>query len=230
MTEKHQLFSHPRTLTGRKVKQLRSKGLTPGNIYGHKIKSLNIQLESKPFLKIYSQIGESTLAYLQVEGEKEDRPVFVNGLVKDPVTGQLLHITFHQVDLKEKVTAPVPIKLVGEPIAEKEKLGIMVQQLDELEVEALPTNMPEHVEIDVTDLAVVGAHITIADLKLDTSKLTIKTAPDAIVVQIEALAKEEVVAPPAAAEGEVAPVVAAEGEAPAVPAAEKPETKPKAEK
>jgi large subunit ribosomal protein L25 len=230
--EKHEILGRLRTVVGRKVKKLRSKGVVPANVFGKKIKSVNIQLESKPFLKLYSVIGESTLAYLKVESEKEARPVFVTGLVRDSVTGELLHVTFHQVDLKEKVTAPVPIKLIGEPLAEKEKLGIMVQQLDELEVEALPTDMPEHIEVDVVGMAEVGAHITVADLKLDATRLTVKTEAGTIVVQIEALAKEEVAAPaPTAAESEAVPVVAAEGEAPSAPApAAKPEPKPKTEK
>jgi large subunit ribosomal protein L25 len=231
--EKHEIQSQPRILSGRKVKQLRSKGLTPGNVFGKKIKSVNIQFETKPFLKIFSKIGESTLAYLRIGGEKEDRPVFITDTVKDPAGGQLLHVTFHQVDLKEKVIAPVPIKMIGESLAEKEKLGILVQQLDELEVEALPADMPEHIEVDVSGLAEVGTHIMVSDLKLDISKLTVKTDPGIIVVQIEALAKEEVAppAPEAVVEGEV-PVEGApevEGEVPA-PTAEKPEVKPKPEK
>jgi large subunit ribosomal protein L25 len=234
--EKHEIQGQPRTVTGKKVKKIRSKGLTPGNVFGKNIKSVSVQIETKPFMKIFSQIGESTLAYLKVSGEKEDRPVFITNLAKDHVTGLLLHVTFHQVDLKEKVTAPVPIKLLGEASAEKEKLGIMVQQLDELEVEALPTDMPEHIEIDISGLAEVGSHITVSDLKLDASKLTVKTDPSTIVVQIEALAKEEIVATPTVAVGEVGPVPA-EGEAtgavPTTAASEtppKPEAKPKAEK
>jgi len=204
------------------VKQLRSQGLTPANIFGKKIDSLNNSVDSKTFIKFASSVGESTLVYLQLDSEKDTRPVLIREIVRHPVTGQVLHVTFNQVNLKEKVSAPVPVELIGEPVAEKEKLGIMVQQLDELEIRALPTDMPEHVQIDVTGLAEVGAHIKVSDLKLD-SKLEVETDPDTTIVQIEALAKEEVapVVVPAAEEGLPAEAEAKEGEA--LPAEDKKE-------
>lgn len=206
------LKAFKRSVLGRKVKTLRSKGLSPANIFGNKIPSLNISVETKPFQKLFTVAGESTLVYLEVEGEKETRPVFVRDVVKHSVSGDILHVVFHQVNLKEKVLAPVPVQLVGEPQAEKDKLGIMVQQLDELEIKALPTDMPEHIQIDVTSLAEVGAHIKVADLNLD-SKLEVQTDPDTTIVQIEALAKEEAapVVAPTTPEGE-AGVTAEEGE------------------
>ncbi len=229
--EKPKITCQPRIISGHKVKKLRAQGLTPANVYGKKIKSTNIQLDTKKFINLYPRIGESTLVYLQVAGEKEDRPVFISDLVLHPVSGSLQHVVFHQVDLKEKVTAPVAIKLVGESEAEKEKLGILVQQLDELEVEALPTDMPEHIEVEISGLSVAGANIKVADLKIDTAKLTVKTDPGTIIVQIETLAKEEEVVPSPPAEGTIpaegAPVP--EGATPATAAApEKSEPKPKA--
>ncbi len=215
---KHELKVQSRTVSGRKSKLLRQKGLIPGNIFGKKIKSHAIQVDQKTFSQVFSEAGESSLIYLHLDTDKDARPVFVRERSVHPVTGDLLHISFNQVDLKEKVTAPVSIILVGEAPAEKEKLGILVQQVDEIEIEALPTDMPENIQVDVSGLAEVGAHISIGDLKLDTSKLELITDPTGIIVQIEALAKEEVapvVETPAAEE--TAPV--AEGEAASTPTA-----------
>lgn len=198
---KHTLKVSPRELAGRKVKTLRSKGILPANIFGKDLKSLNVSVDTKTIQKLYAQIGESTLLYLEVEKEKESRPVFIRQFVKNPVTGLPLHASFNQVNLKEKVLAPVPLELVGIAPAEQEKLGIMVQQLQDLEVFALPTDMPENIQVDISALTSEGSAITVGDLKLD-SKLEVKTDPETIVVKIEALAKEEVepvVAP--AAEG-----------------------------
>ena len=181
----------PRQTLGRKVKKLRAQGVVPANVFGKKIPSVNLQLSTKDFQKKYSEVGESTLVYLQVEGEKTDRPVMVSQVTRDPVTGNILHVSFRQVDLKQKVTAPVTVKLTGEAPAEKEKLGILVQQLDEIEVEALPADLLDHVDVDVSGLAEVNQAIFAKDLKLD-SKLALKTEPDAIVAKIEPLAKEEV--------------------------------------
>ncbi len=219
--EKHTLKIHQRTLLGRKVKALRRQGQVPGNIFGKNIKSEAIQTDAMDFAKVYQAVGESTLVYLKTEGSKEDRPVLVREVTRDPVSGQVLHVAFNQVSLKEKITAPVSIKITGEAAAEKEKMGIMVQQLHEVEVEALPTDMPENISVDVASLAAVDDMILVKDLVLD-AKVTVKTDPEAIVVKIEKLAAEEKVEAPAAVEGEVpaegteaAPVAETPTEAPA---------------
>lgn len=195
---KHTLSFQTRTLTGRKVKSLRREGLTPAVVYGKKTKTESIQVNTKEFVKLFSQIGESTLVYL---GE---RPTLVRDVTYDAVSGLPLHVDFLQVDLKEKVKANVPVKLVGEAPAEKDKLGVLVQQLEEIEVEALPTDMPEHIEVDVAILTEVDQAIHVKDLKL-SSKVEVLSDADQIIAKIEPMAKEEPV--------EVAPVAAVEGAA-----------------
>jgi large subunit ribosomal protein L25 len=208
---KHSLSAKNRTIVGRAVKHLRKSGEIPANVFGKNLKSVLVQINSKEFSKLHSQVGESTLVYLEVENEKDPRPVLIREVVLHPVSGSILHISFNQVDLKEKVTAPVSVELVGEAPAETSHLGILVQQLNEIEVEALPTDMPERIELDVSGLADVGASIIVGDIKI-SKNVTLLTPADTLVVKIEPLAKEEVVAAPVPAEGEV-PV---EGAAPAV--------------
>lgn len=164
-------------------------------------------------MDLVKKTGESSLIYLQIEGEKSDRPVMVSQITSHPVTGDLLHVSFHQVDLKEKVVASVALKIVGESPAEKDKLGILVQQLDELVIEALPTDMPDHIDVDVSPLSEVGSQITIADLK-PNPKYVFKTDPDTTIVKIEALAKEEKEEKPLTTEipPEVGPTTAPEEE------------------
>ncbi|MEK7504105.1 MAG: 50S ribosomal protein L25 [Patescibacteria group bacterium] len=192
---KHSLVSQIRTVTGRKVKALRKSGLTPAVVYGKKTKTESIQVNTKEFVKLFSQIGESTLIYLG------DRPTLVRDVTYDAVTGLPLHVDFLQVDLKEKVKANVPVKLIGESPAEKEKLGVLVQQLEEIEVEALPTDMPEHIEVDVTILAEVDQAIHVKDLKI-SSKVEVLSDGGQIIAKIEPMAKEE---PVAVAEVEAVP-------------------------
>lgn len=217
------LAVQPRKIYGRKVKTLRAGGTTPGNVFGKNISSQGIQMDPMAFRKLYHEVGTSGLIYLQVEGEKEPRPVIISAVHLHPVTDQLLHVDFHQVSLKEKIVAPVAVRLVGEAPAEKEKLGIVVQQLDEVEVEALPTDMPQYLEAQISGLTGVGSAVTVGELKWDAAKLTVKTAPETIVVKVEPLAKEETEEKPA-----VAPV---EGELPAEGAAApvKEEAKPEEE-
>jgi large subunit ribosomal protein L25 len=199
---KHSLSVQPRVLTGRAVKKLRAQGLVPANIFGNHIDSVNVQVNTKTFSKLFNEVGESTLIYLQVEGEKEERPVLVREVVNHPVSGQLQHISLNQVNLKEKVTAPVSLVLEGEAPAVTEKAGILVQQLDEIEIEALPTDMPENITIDISSLKAVDDAIAVKDLHLDSSKIKVETDLESIIVKIEPLAAEEPVEAPAPAAGE----------------------------
>jgi large subunit ribosomal protein L25 len=227
MANKHSLSVQPRTVIGRKVKQLRHAGLVPANVFGKNAESANIQMPVKDFSNAYAEVGESTLLYLSVDGEKEARPVLVREVTRHPVTSEILHIDFNQVSLKEKVTAPVKIELTGEAPAEKEKLGILVQQLDEVELEALPTEMPEHLEVSVEKLIAVDDAILVKDLPLDYSRITIKSDPEAIIVKIEPLPAEEPVEE-VPVEGEAAES-AATGEAEGETSEEKPAAEEKTE-
>lgn len=213
--EKHTLKVAERKITGHKVKALRASGLAVANVYGKGVKSVSIQVDAKEFAKVYQSVGESTLVYMQIEGEKEDRPVLVRKVVYHPVSGKILHIDFNQVSLKEKITAPVSIELTGESPAVKAAAGILVQQMNEVEIEALPTDMPEHITVDISILAEVDQAIYVKDLKID-SKLTLKEDLESIIVKIEKLAAEEKVEAPVVAEGETPATEGSE----AAPAAE----------
>lgn len=189
---KHTFPVEPRLVTGRKVKQLRKTGIVPAGVFGKTIESVNVQLDSKLFLKLRKIIGESALLYLQIKGDSAERPVLVREVTVHPVTGELLHVSFNQVSLKEKVTANVSITTTGESPAERDKLGILVQQLDEVEIEALPTDIPEGFTVDISVLTEVDTSIAVKDLVVDTSKITITTDPESIIAKIEPLAAEEV--------------------------------------
>ena len=206
---KHSLKAQNRQVTGRKVKSLRATGHIPANIFGKDIPSQSIQVNTKEFAKVHREVGEPTLVYLQLAEDKTERPTLISDVVIHPVTDQILHVSFHQVNLKVKVTAKVPVTIEGEAPAEKDGLGILVQQLDEVEIEALPTNMPQGLKVDISLLTDVNQAIHVKDLKLDTTHLTLKTDPEAILVKIEPLAKEE------KAEAPITPIegaVPAEGE------------------
>src|SRR3989344_5017909 len=104
--DKQILNAEERKITGRKVKKLRKTGMLPGNIFGKKIKSLSVAIKTQDFNKVYKEVGETGLLELQIG--KDNRAVLVANVQKDPVSDVPLHVDFHQVDLKEKVTADVP--------------------------------------------------------------------------------------------------------------------------
>lgn len=192
--EKVTLTAQPRSVKGRKVSKLREEGIIPANIFAKNTESRAIEINRDIFNRVYQKAGETTLIELIVGEEKT--PVLISNVQYNPLTNEHIHVDFHAVNLKEKVTATVPVELVGESPTEKSGLGTVVLQLDEIEVEALPMDLPEKFEIDATLLTEVDQTIFVKDLKVDSSKVEIKEELDAIVVKVEPPQKEEVVAPP----------------------------------
>lgn len=189
----HKLTVENRDVFGRKLKSLRASGVLPANIFGKDIKSKAIKVDRAEFNKVFSQAGETGIIELQVG--KDISPVLVANIQTHPVTGEALHVDFRQVNMKEKIEAQVPIKLVGESQAEKDGLGIVVQQTDEVLVEALPMDLPESFEVDIAKLVELGSAIVVADLP-SNDKVKVLDEPEKIIVKVEEpQAEEEVVAP-----------------------------------
>ena len=206
--DKHTIKAEKRQIVGQKVKTLRNEGILPANIYGKKVKSLSIQLSLSEFEKIYKEAGETGIIEISVDNDK--KPVLVNNIQRHPVTDVPVHVDFLQVDLKEKVTADVPVDLIGESPAEKSGLGTVVQYINEIEVEALPADLPEKFEIDLSKLTEVDQAVFIKDLAVDSKKVEIKTDVEQILVKVEPPRKEEEA--PAPVETEVEGEEDAEGE------------------
>lgn len=179
-----------RTLFGHSTKKLRRTGLVPATIFGKNVDSLSIQVGLVDFLKIFKQAGETSVVWLKVEGESKERPTLIKTMTKSPVKGIVEHIDFHQVNLKEKVTANVPVEIIGESDAVKDGLAVLDQHLHEIEVEALPTEIPESIVFDISVLKEVGDHLKVSDVKLP-SGVELLSDPEALVVALSELQKEE---------------------------------------
>lgn len=184
------LQAEKRRFFGRKVKRLRQEGILPANIYGKKIKSLAVQVDLKSFLPVFAKVGETGVVSLKVKGEKKVRPVLIHHLQLHPVDDRPLHADFYQVDLKEKVTTEVPVELVGQSPAVEGKKGVMVQLLSEVEVEALPTNLPDKFEVNIGQLLKIGDGLRVKDLTVPEG-VKVLTPAGQILVRIEAPSKEE---------------------------------------
>lgn len=206
-----------RTVVGRKVKNLRKEGLLPGTIYGKAVKSVSIQIPLKEFETVYKEAGETGLVDITLDGEA-GKPVLIKNVQLDPKHSTPVHVDFHQVNLSEKIHAKVPVEAVGEPKAVADKIGILEMPLSEVEVEALPTDLPEKIDVDVTALAAIDEQITVADVKVPTGVVILTDATQIlfkigslITKEAEELAKAEEAAAAAAA----AQAGTAEGAAPA---------------
>ena len=212
--KKISLKAEKRKTLGRKVKKLRVEGLVPANIFGKKVKSLAIQLNAKDLKSVVKEAGETKIIDLSLKGESKTRPVLISNLQLHPLSNDFLHTDFRQVGLKEKVTAMVPVELVGEAPAVKEKVGILLHLINEIEVEALPTELPEKLTLSLDDLKTVEGQLTVADIKAPKG-VVLLTGKGEIVVKIELpKEEEEETVEPTAVEGEGAEGEAKEGEKP----------------
>lgn len=186
--DKYVLKAQKRKVFGRKVKKLRQEGLLPANIFGKKIKSQSVTVAISEFLKVFEKTGETSLVEIELDGKK--LPVLITNVSYHPVTGLPLHADFHQVDLKEKVTANVSLELVGEAPAVKDKIGVLLKILNDIEVEALPADLPEKISVDVSSLKAIDEAVKISDLKIG-SGIKILTDPLLEIVKIAPLVSKE---------------------------------------
>jgi large subunit ribosomal protein L25 len=189
-----------RDILGKKSRFLRRQGVTPAHIFGHGIESLALQCDTAELKRIISQGGTTRLIDINIEAETKSRRVFIREIQKDELSGQLLHVDFYQVKLTEKITAEIPIVLVGEAPATKSKDNIIEQVLNQLEVSCLPDKIPPRIEVGLASLKEAGDAIHVRDVALDPDiavaadpgQLIVKVSKIKIAVEKEAVAEAAV--------------------------------------
>ncbi len=185
--QREKLSVEKRKIFGKKIKKLRKEGILPANVYGKDIKSIAVQLAQKDFEKVFKKAGETGLVDVMVDSQTI--PVLIHNVQTDYL-GNYLHADFYKVNLLEKVKTMVPILIIGEPKAVVDKIGLLMNILSEIEVEALPEALPEHVEVNVENLALVDEQITVSDIKAPEG-VTILTDPSQVIIKIGALVSKE---------------------------------------
>lgn len=193
-------------------RRLRKRGLLPGVVYGSGKKAQLVELNAHDFERILAHhTSESLMMDLQV-GDDTPKKVLLKEVQHHPVTGAVIHADFHEIAMDRKLRVMIPVELSGEPIGVSQQGGVLEQLIRAVEVECLPADILERIEMDVTPLE-VGHRLAVGDIKLDAQKYTIVTpANEALAsVAIPRAVEEEVPAEEAAAPE--AAVAAAEGEA-----------------
>lgn len=203
--KRENLKAEKRTVSGKKVKQLRKDGILPANIYGKNIESEQVQLPLKEFNAIFKIVHETGLVDLELDGKVH--PVLIHNVQVHPMTYEPIHADFFQVNMKEKVKTSIPLVTVGEPKAVTDKLGVLLQTLSEVEIEALPADLPENIEVNVENLAAVDDSITLEQVSIPND-VTLLTDATQTVVRIGELVSQE--AEELAAEEEAAAEAASE--------------------
>ncbi len=193
-------------------RRLRVAGKIPAVLYGHKSQNMAIEVDPKDIFKIlHSDSGENTIFQLEVPG-KEKINVLIKEYQLEPVSHRLLHADFYEVAMDKVLEVDVPLEVLGEAYGVKTEGGLLDIVHRELRVECLPADIPENIEIDVTELK-IGDHIRVKDLKI-SEKIKILDDPETVVVAVEhPRAEEPVAAAVPATEAELEPEVIKKGKA-----------------
>ena len=172
-----------------KAKHLRQQCIMPINLFGTE-GSKALKVVSRQAEKVLTQISESTVLYLEIDGKEV--PVMLGEVQRHPINGSVIHVSFHQVNLKQKVTAMIPVEVTGTFSVPGAYYHLVA---DEVEAEGLPMDLPELFQIDLGNLKAIGDEVTYGDLQYDRAKITLKIEdeklPVLVVNVVEEVTEEE---------------------------------------
>jgi large subunit ribosomal protein L25 len=169
------------------LKEYRKKGILPAVAYGSKIKTMYLWVKDRIIEHLIKETSvEGTVFYLVVDGK--EYPVVIKEVQKDPLTDKPIHVDFHVISLKEEIEVKVPIHLKGEEEVLKHTGGIIDFPLREVRIKCLPKNIPQYIEVDISNLK-IGQAITVKDIPQE--KFVILEPPDSIIVHVLSRKKEE---------------------------------------
>lgn len=172
-----------RDVLGKKVRFLRRQGITPVHVFGHGIESLALQCDTASLQQVLGRSGQTRIINLKIDDEKSPRTVMAREVQQDILKGSLLHVDFYQVKMTEAIEVEVPIVLVGEAPALRNKENMLAQELNELSIECLPGNIPDSIEVDVSSLAEPDEAIRVRDI-VPGKGITIRNDPEVMLARI----------------------------------------------
>lgn len=181
--------------TGKKVKNIRERGMIPAVLYGPKIKNLSLEVQVKDFEEVFESAGESSLINLEAEGKKF--LVLIHASELDAISQKPIHIDFYQPNLEKEITAEIPLVFEGEPPAVKELSGTLVKNIQHIMIKALPQHLPHEIKVNLEGLKTFMDNVLVKDLVLPEGVKAVKDETD-IVARVVPMEKvEEELAKPA---------------------------------
>ncbi len=181
-----------------KLADLRKAGLVPAVVYGAGVENTPISVPAVDFKKVYKEAGETSAISLKVTDSStqavKNMSCIIHELQRDPVRGTAMHVDFLSVDMHKSINAHVPVEFVGASEAVKNGVGTLVKVMHEIEVSALPADMPHNIEIDVSALATLDDQILISDIKFPAGVVPVAQG-DEVVVSVTPVHEEVESAP-----------------------------------
>jgi len=180
-----------RNIFGRKTKVLRKQGLIPAELYGHSIPNLHLSVSLKDFQLVYKEAGKNSVVDLVVSEDKDRRPVMIHEVSLNPVNDEIMNIDFYQIRLDEKIIVQVPLEFKGLAPAVKDKGGVLIKSLQEVEVEALANNIPHNITVDLTKIVNIGENIHVRELDVPSGVKMLLDGETVVATVVEKAAEEE---------------------------------------
>jgi len=172
-----------RDITGKKVKNLRRNGITPVNLFGPGIESVSLQCDATELQSVMRRAGQTRIISLKVDGEKKARSIMLRNAQIMPLKNDILHVDLYQVKMADEIKVEVPVVLTGEAIVARAKENILVQELNSLNVQCLPANMPSEIEVDISVLTEPDQVLRVKDIPV-AEGITIVNDPEVVLVRI----------------------------------------------
>ncbi len=185
-----QLKAETRNIFGKKLANMRKSGKLPAVLYGPGIKTTPLFVPLNDFEKLWKEVGESTIIELKLDSSENFENVIINDIAFEPIKNKLIHADFYKVEMDKPITAVVPFVFEGVAPAVKKLGGVLVKVRHDIEIEALPKNLPHEIKVDISKLATFGDRIVVAELDLSNGVVAL-TKPDEIVALVEEIKKEE---------------------------------------
>jgi len=182
-----------RVLESKSLSALRAEGFIPAELYGHDIPNVHLSVVAKEFTKVYAAAGENTVVTLVMGTEQ--RPAIIHHVERHYLSGQPASIDFYQVRMDEKITAYVPILFIGDSAAVREKSAVINKSMTEIEVEALPNDLPHDLTVDLSLLDDIDKTIYVRDMVMPKGVTVFVDGDTAIATATAPRVEEEVVAP-----------------------------------
>lgn len=189
MVETIELAAQKREVTGKQVRGLRSEGMVPAVVYGHGIEAETLSVGLRTLTKVYDEAGSNKIVSLSVDDAKPFN-VMIHDIQKDARKGVITHADFYKVKMDEKIKAEVPLTIIGESTAVYKLEGSLIQPLATVEVEALPANLPETIEVDISVLDDFDKAIHVSDLPIPTN-VELLTDEHELVAKVDAPRSDE---------------------------------------
>jgi len=176
-----------------KLKKIREQGFLPGIVYGKESENLPVKVDYKNFEKIHQEAGENTIVALKLKIKEKEKTfsVLIRDVQKDPLSEKFIHVDFYELPMNEKIEVDVSLKFKGVAPAQKELGGVLVKNIQEIKIKALPKDLIHFIEVDVSTLETFEDEIKIKDLVMPP-EVKFLVEPEEIVALVQKVEEEKI--------------------------------------